>query len=207
MIVFPHLQKLIVTPPKCGSTTLNEFMARPPYNGYVLVGPMGKIDYDPIKGPQIEAFDHHTNLIPNGLEHYKKYAMVRHPLQRLVSLWGFFARIQTMEGKENMDVNQYLIDIGMKKHISYFFQWNLEQCLGNTEFDGFIHQESLDEDLEKFGLKNPKYDTLVPRVNVSAEIYSPLPKWEDVLRPVYIEGAKWWWDADLKYGYEVNLSI
>lgn len=123
MIVFPHLKKLIITPPKCGSTSLNEFLCRPPYNGYVLVGPMGNISYNDGQ-LNIEAYDHHTNVIPNGLENYEKYAVVRHPLDRLVSLWAMHVEFSFMTGGSTMDVNQFMIDIAMNKHKAYFIQWN-----------------------------------------------------------------------------------
>lgn len=199
MIVFPHLRKLIVTPPKCGSTSLNEFLSRPPYNGYVLIGPMGKIEFDQQAGLYIEAYDHHTNIIPNGLNGYQKYAVVRHPLDRVISMWSMHIKYQFSIGEQAMDVNQFLMDIGMQKHPAYFLQWNLQQCLGNVKYDGIIRLEDVDCALHRYGIIDRSVATVVPRLNITSEIR---PRWQDVLRSGIVENTRDWWEPDLKYGYD-----
>jgi hypothetical protein len=137
-----------MTPPKCATHTLHAVFCAPPWCGRTIVGPTAA---DPQK------LDRHVRTWPNELLGYRKLVAVRHPLDRLVSLFLHFVRFEAAEGRGTpCFANFCRWVVGPERPAAFapqvIYQWNLSKWLEGVEWDGVLRVESLDEDLWREGL-------------------------------------------------------
>jgi hypothetical protein len=141
MILLPDLRTLIITPPKTASRSLGKvFCGLPPYGGQLVIGPSmdGRVD-------------HHTALIPAGKDGYRVLASVRHPLDRLVSLWCHLVDEDKRHGRATMAFYIFAAHVGRRDlgtiAADPFFGWNLCDHLQNAAEPRLVKYETLCEDL------------------------------------------------------------
>jgi hypothetical protein len=94
---------------------------------------------------------------PNELAGYRKLVVVRHPLDRLVSLFLHFVRFEAAEGRGTPSFDTFCRwVVGPERPAAFapqvIYQWNLCQWLEGVEWDGVLRVESLGEDLRREGL-------------------------------------------------------
>jgi len=77
MIVFHEKKLVVVTPYKCGSTSLHSMLCSPDHGGVYTIGPQ-------FDGSET---DKHTFDIPYAAKDYYVCVVVRDPMTRVVSLW------------------------------------------------------------------------------------------------------------------------
>lgn len=189
MILFYDKEIAIITPPKTASTTLLHHLCRYPYNGIFCVGP---------SGPKEDFYiDHHSNICPQAGFIWNRIAIVRHPLQRLISLWGHLAKEQLMNLKQPVMIDEFVDIIAGKKHPFYFYQWNLDQILENYDYS-IVHVENIQQELVELDII--KYDTELPQRNSFNG--SSSPDYREVLNTEQIEKLRWWWEPDaIRFNY------
>ena len=148
MIDLPEQRVAIMTPPKCGTHTLHAVFCAPPWNGQTIVGPT-------VSDPQ--KLDRHVRVWPNDLESYRRLVVVRHPLDRLVSLYLHFARFEAAEGRGTPNFADFCRwVVGTERPPGFcgqlFYHWNLSRWLEGVSWDGLVKVENLAGDLVREGL-------------------------------------------------------
>jgi len=157
MLIIPHRRILIITPPKCGSRSINAALCQR-WGAQVWCGPS--------MGGRGE--DHHNARIPFGKEPYEKYVVVRHPLDRLASLWRHLvdaAKVAPLNpsdpsspvGCGSMAFYDFAAKVGRRDAGTIaadpFYGWalcdHLKECQADVEP---LRLESLKEDLAEIGL-------------------------------------------------------
>lgn len=190
MLLFFDKQLALYTPPKTASTALIELLCRPPYNAIFCIGPIGHAGH----------FDHHSSVAPQIVQSWRKLAVVRHPLRRLMSLWGHFAKNELLHGRGAPTPEQFAWDIVNRAHPFYFYCWNQSQVLGPGEFE-LVRQENLSADLYRLELITAPAD--VPRSNYF-DSAQPTPAWNAHLSRAVIEALRPWWEEDAqRFGYAI----
>lgn len=146
MILLQSLKTIIITPPKTASRSLNDaFCGCPPYRGQLVIGPSmdGRVD-------------HHTPIVPCGKEEFRVLVTVRHPLDRLVSLWCHLVDHDKSAGRATMAFYIFAAHVGRQDAGTVagdpFFGWNLCRHLEQLEGATPIRYEELAADLERVGL-------------------------------------------------------
>lgn len=191
MLLFPDKQIALYTPPKTASTALIEVLCRPPYNAILCVGPIGNFGH----------YDHHSPVAPPLAHSWRKLATVRHPLQRLMSLWGHFAKNELLHGRGAPTPEQFAWDVVQQAHPFYFYAWNQSRALGAENYE-LIRQESLGDDLYRAGVLVAPTD--LPRANYF-HTRQPSPSWRTCLSRAVIEALRPWWEEDLqRFSYEIQ---
>jgi hypothetical protein len=191
MLLFPDKQLVIYTPPKTASTTLIEVLCRAPYNAILCVGPVGNEGH----------YDHHSTATPPLAHSWRKLATVRHPLQRLMSLWGHFAKNELLHGRGAPNPEQFAWDVVHQAHPFYFYGWNQSRVLGADNYE-LIRQESLGADLYEAGVLAAPTD--LPRSNYFDANQSS-PRWNTCLSRAVIEALRFWWEEDLRrFSYKIQ---
>lgn len=192
MILFYDKQTAIITPPKTASTTLLHSLCNHPYYGIFCIGP---------SGPKENFYiDHHSVICPQAGFIWKKIAIVRHPLQRLVSLWGHLAKEQLMNLKKPISIDEFVDVISNNKHPFYFYQWNLNKILVDNDYQ-IVHIENLQIELLELDIIN--YKTELPTRNSFNT--SSSPDYQKVLTDEHINKLRWWWEPDAtRFGYSVG---
>lgn len=159
MIDLPDRRIGILTPPKCATHSLHAVFSAPPWRGHTIVGPT-------IADRRL--LDRHVRTWPNELDGHRKLVVVRHPLDRLVSLFLHFVRFEAAEGRGTPSFNNFCRWVvgpdrppGFAPQLLY--QWNLCQWLEGVAYDGVLKVESLAEDLRGEGLAVES----LPRENTS----------------------------------------
>jgi len=190
MILLYDKKIAIITPPKTGSTTLLMSLCLPPYNGIFCIGPSGGGDY----------YDQHSIILPPAPFLWRKIAIVRHPLQRFVSLWGHLAREQIVNFEKVINIEEFVNIISNKLHPFYFYQSNQNDILGDIEYE-YVHTENLTEELIDLDILSENYK--LPQVN-TFKYESSTPDYKTILSTDMIEQLKWWWEPDcIRFNYSV----
>lgn len=192
MILFYDKQTAIITPPKTASSTLLHCLCRHPYYGIMCVGP---------SGPKEEYYiDHHSIICPQSGFEWKKIAIVRHPLQRLVSLWGHLAKEMLSQLKVPIMIDEFVNIVANRGHVFYFYQWNLNDILGDDEYT-IVHMEDIQSELQR--LEIITYETELPLYNSFSLVSSP--DYREILTKEHIQKLSWWWkpDAD-RFNYSIG---
>ena len=133
MIVIPDRKAVIITPPKCGSTTLHHLLM--PF-GYRVDGPQfGKVD----------DIGKHTTSLTYGTFKYKVYCLIRDPRDRFVSIYNHYVRDQGFISPEQF-IEGYTGFYG-------FYSYSIRQLVEDHKIVGVIRLENLVQDVyELFGL-------------------------------------------------------
>lgn len=147
MIILREKQIVIVTPPKTASRAVSDALCgREPYRGWLTIGPSmgGRID-------------HHTTIAPCGYERFRMLVLVRHPLDRLVSLWCHLVDDGKRQGTGCMAFYTFAAHVGRGDVGTVagdpFYGWNLTKHLeGMAPEFSLLRYESLRQDLEAAGL-------------------------------------------------------
>lgn len=185
MILLYSKQTAIVTLPKTGSTSLFQTLCKPPYYGTFCIGPSGD---DP------NYYDHHSVILPQAGFKWKVLVVVRHPLQRLVSLWGHLAKEKVLNMQNPPTLQNFVDAITDNKHSFYFYQWNQSKILEKVDYEySIIKTETMEEQLLDLGILNYKGELLnLNTFNMGQKSKS----YTEVLSVDMIEKLKEWWEPD-----------
>lgn len=190
MILLYGKKTAIITPPKTASTTLLTTLCLPPYYGTLCIGP---------SGPEKDYYDQHSIIVPPAGFEWRKIAIVRHPLQRLVSLWGHLAREQVLKFETVISLQEFVDVIANNLHPFYFYQWNQDTILGNNEYL-YVHVENLLQELIEYEIIAQETESL-PNIN-TFNYEKSTPDYKTVLTEKDIEKLRWWWEPDAnRFGY------
>lgn len=194
MILLYPKETAIITLPKTGSSSLLQTLCKSPYHGILCIGP---------SGGDLNYFDHHSVALPQAPFRWKTFIVVRHPLQRLVSLWGHLARSSVMRFKDVPTLSSFVDTVADRGYNFYFYQWNQSMIVGNMEYDVVIKTETLEQQLLELGILNMSGELAdINKFNQPKK--SSTPPYQEVLTPEMIEKLRWWWEPDaIKFGYEV----
>ena len=190
MIDLHTLRIGIMTPPKCGTHTLHAVFCSPPWCGHAVVGPTIS---DPAK------LDRHVRVWPNELDGYRKLVVVRHPLDRLVSLFLHFVRFEAAEGRGTPSFRTFCRWVVGPRPPEFgpqlLYRWNLCQWLEGAKWDAVLKVESLQADLAREGLAVES----LPRENTS---FRSRP-WQAFYDVELFELTRPWAEPDCeRFGYE-----
>lgn len=191
MILLYEKETAIITLPKTGSTSLFETLCRRPYNGVFCIGP---------SGDEAGYYDHHSVILPQASFKWKVYVVVRHPLQRFVSLWGHLAKEMVMNMETPPNIAEFVDIIGNNNHPFYFYQWNQSKILEKANYEYFIIKtETMENQLLEYEILNNKGELL--NLNVFNITQRSKP-YDQLLDKEMIEQLKWWWEPDiLRFNY------
>lgn len=193
MILLYDKQIAIITLPKTGSTSLFETLCRRPYSGVFCIGP---------SGDDLNYYDHHSVILPQAPFIWKVFVVVRHPLQRFVSLWGHLAKEMVMNMEDPPKLQQFVNIISNNNHSFYFYQWNQCRILEKTNYQyDIIKTENLEKDLLKNGILQNAGELL--NLNVFNITQRSKP-YQQLLSTEMIEKLRWWWEPDaIKFDYSL----
>jgi hypothetical protein len=196
MILLYTKQTAIITLPKTGSTSLFQTLCKPPHYGTFCIGPSGD---DP------DYYDHHSVILPQAGFKWNVLVVVRHPLQRLVSLWGHLAKEKVMKMQNAPSLESFINTLADNKYSFYFYQWNQSKILEKVNYDYTIIQtESMEEQLLELGILDYKGELL--NLNTfNIEQSSKSKPYTEILSANMIEKLRWWWEPDSeKFNYKIN---
>lgn len=144
MILLPDKEILLITPPRCGSTSLHHALCQESNGVYIM-------------GPQLDAarpIEKHTFAIPHQAIHYKKYIVVRNPYDRISSFYHHYCKYS----KNPIGFRDY-IEQRVIPHID-------PDCYPITsillEYDAYLKIEQINVQLKIIGI-----DVEIPKLNVS----------------------------------------
>jgi len=183
MILLPDKKILLITPPRCGSTSLHYALCEQGNGVYVM-------------GPQLDAARHiekHTFALPHQAIHYKKYIVVRNPYDRITSFYAHYSKYtdkpltfaEYIETRviPHKDVDCYPISSAIDRMDYYYIDRHLKIEDINT------------------GLKNIGIDINIPKLNSSNK---PPLHWTPDLRFL----IKTWGSNDfVRFNYSRSCSM
>jgi len=138
MIIFPDKKLVVVTPYKCGSTSLHSMLCNPDHGGIYCIGPQFGCE-----------IDKHTFEIPYAAKDYYVCVVVRDPMTRVVSLWTQYCKLNGWKSFDWWVDNELLHDprnrpistlIDEAKLSEPWGYWKLEYIQGVLAENG-IYQE------------------------------------------------------------------
>lgn len=152
MIALTDRKIVIITPPKTASTALHAALCPP---GQFVVG------FDR-EGRELGK---HLSFVHNEFRSYKPVAIVRHPLDRLVSLYLDYCRIRAHWGAPGPAFEDWvatLPNVEPGTTGEWFWNWTQARCLRDApSHTEIVHVENLTAWLPTVGLEK------LPRVNTS----------------------------------------
>lgn len=129
---------LLITPPKCGSTSLHEHLCC-------------KLGYPWMIGPSkyggVVKYDKHSAEIPEEWPHLKPVVLVRNPLTRLPSLYSHHVGWCSWKGLNPLSKDHFLDSVASGKDL--FYQPVSERYSG---YVGYWKIENIREELESIGI-------------------------------------------------------
>jgi hypothetical protein len=145
MIILPDQKINIITPPKCGSTSLHEALCRnPKYNAIFFIGPSGN------NGKFNRDIDKHTIYAPMEYQNHDYYVVIRNPRDRFISLFHHYRRWH----KDNKTFDQYVTMLE-NNELTWFYHFTIGLII--AELNGinyrFLNLETINEDLAKLGIR------------------------------------------------------
>lgn len=183
MILFPDRKLLLLTPPKTASESLHQALCRELWGGYHGVGP------DPLS---YTGYSHTACVRPDQAHTWRVLGTVRHPLDRLVSLWHHYQRGEAYHGRAGMDFRWFVGDVCADvAAIHAWFRLTAAEHLAACAIDGVLHTERLQADLEAEGFA----DVMLPRINPSFR-----RPWRDYYDDATIALARQWGRRDAELG-------
>ena len=197
MIVDEQRRVCIITPPKCGTTSLHD----------ALCPPAIRCD-----GPQFDGIiSKHTHILPiyikDSIQHWRILFLARNPFSRLLSLYGHW--IQYWEGGQSGTLQQFVETIVIPQHSAFLCSplscWVRTFYNVNPDINWETFQfEKRDTILLKYGL-----NTDIPKLNVSEhgsyeEEYTPnlirfVQHWARYDFELFGYSAEPWWDRGEKW--------
>jgi hypothetical protein len=194
MILLYDKETAIVTLPKTGSTSLFHTLCKPPHNGIFCIGPSGN---------DTNYYDHHSIIFPQAPFVWKKIIIVRHPLQRLVSLWGHMAKSQLMKFEKITPIEDFVDGIANRVYEFYFYQWSQCDIIKDMQYDCFVKTENMSNHLLELGILHYPGELLHKNIfNVNKN--NTTPPYEKILTPDMIEKLRWWWEPDaIRFDYNI----
>lgn len=139
MIIFHEKKLVVVTPYKCGSTSLHSMLCSPDHGGVYTIGPQ-------FDGCEI---DKHTFEIPYAAKDYYVCVVVRDPVLRSVSLWTAYCKLngwksfewwvdnELLHDPRNKPISRLIDDAKLSEPWGY---WKLEYIQGVLAENG-IYQD------------------------------------------------------------------
>ena len=188
MILFPDRKLLILTPPKTASESLHQTLCRPPWDGYHGVGP-DRLSYT--------GYSHTACVRPDMAHAWRVLGTVRHPLDRLVSLYHHYQRGRAYQGRAGMAFRRFVRAVcSGSQSLPAWFRLTAAEHLAACAIDGVLHTERLPVDLEAEGFPA----VMLQRVNPSFR-----RAWRDYYDDQTLVLARRWGrrDADLG-GYDLT---
>lgn len=184
MILLLDRRTVIITPPKTASDTLHRvFCSGLPWNGQGFVGQHHGV------------IDKHYPRVPLEAHGFKVLLTVRHPGDRLVSLWHHKRRLEGYEGHGSESFEAFCRRLMASKVETWLWKTTIAQLVGGQHIDGLLHVERLAEDLAANGLTVEA----LPRHNAEWRQEWP-PRF---FTPELLELVKPWASEDCeRYGYE-----
>ena len=178
---------MITTPPKTASDTLHRvFCSGSPWNGLAVVG----------EHSQPRNIDKHYPCVPNEARSFRKLLCVRHPLDRLVSLWHHRCRLHAWEGQATESFNRFCELLVGGELKTWLWRTTIAELVP-WEPDGLLRCESLAMDLDREGLNVRE----VPRHNTSFR-----RPWQEYYTPTLLDLIRPWATADCeRFGYELPI--
>jgi hypothetical protein len=141
MILLIDHRTVILTPPKTASDTLHRvFCSGPPWNGLAVVGPHHGV------------VDKHYPHVPNEAFRFKVLLTVRHPLDRLVSLWHHKCRLAAWAGEASESFPRFVNGLAAGEVVTWLWKTTIVELIGDQRIDGVLKCESLADDLAGVGL-------------------------------------------------------
>lgn len=171
----------IITPPKCGTTILHHVLCKLPKYWYVV----GPAKWDSTT-KHCSAKDIHTNEIK-----IKRWVLLmRHPIDRMVSMWKHRRSYDGYDGTLSDFVNHHNLSAG----------WYAPCTSYADKIDAIIHQETIFEDCKS--ILNQQFDELLAeKANVSKFSYDPTEEEYGIL----CQAANTIYYDDLRVGgYEIR---
>ena len=187
IVLFHHSPPTaIMTPPKCATHTLHDALCAPPHCGQSVVGP--------VAGNQ-DLLDRHVRSWPNEVVGFRRVVVVRHPLDRLVSLYLHLARWDAAFGRATPAFWFFAQQVGRRELSDPFYAWSVSQWLAGVEFEAVLRVESLASGLSNLGLG-------VDRLPLRNASYHVRP-WRQFYDPSLLEAVSGWAKPDCdRFGYE-----
>jgi len=182
IICHPH-KLIIITPPHTGSRSLNRSLTGQVENTFACYGQSAD-----------GSIDHHTTQIPNGIEEYHRYVVVRHPLDRLVSLWFHLVSWNALHGDGIDSFSDFVRRVvnNEQQTLSCMYRYAISDWIKGTPIDGVIHFESIKEELNGlFGIPISLYKT---------ESTRPTKHWKDFYSEQLLADCRNWATDDIILG-------
>lgn len=132
MIISHRHRFVYLGPPKTASTTLHHWLSQPAFCDH---------RWEPLPDSQ------HSSVLPTGVEHYFKFASIRDPFDRCVSLWRHSQSRTSLAAGDapEMTFSQFVFD--WQDSASYFYRCSQRQLLGSVQLDAIVRFEHLEQDL------------------------------------------------------------
>jgi len=189
MIVLNDERLVLMTPPKTASSALHVHCCQT-HNGIHICGETDG------------CFDHHTTRVPDAFRDYAKVVVVRHPLDRLVSLWHHLVRWNANHGDGCCSFADFceLVNSPPDK-FHWIYHRTICEYLRAQPVDGVLHYESLLGDLNRLTGWN---DDALPVVHEQISFRSP---WRSYFTDVRAKAAALRWAAAdmVRFEYEAEL--
>lgn len=152
MIALENHKLLILTPPKCGSTSLHAAMCNSRVGGFRVIGPQGD-------NGEIEK---HTCCIPYPFEDWRRVMVVRHPIDRAWSLWQQVKNVTDRAKWSGKTFDDFAHDGILAENAYWFFSWTLKRywdslysCMNrcSTTISEYWQLEHIETVLENNGIQ------------------------------------------------------
>lgn len=174
MILLIEHRVVILTPPKTASDALHRlFCSGPPWSGLAVVQ------------RHHDVLDKHGMEIPAEAAGFRVLLSVRHPLDRLVSLWHHRCRLHAYHGRGSCSFQEFATQVAGGRPLGWLWTTTIDELAGELQPDALLRCESLAADLKAAGLDVAE----IPRVNESyrrswpayytAELLQRLRPWAD----------------------------
>lgn len=143
MIILPEYKLIIVTPPKCGSTSLHQYFCENKRSGILC------IDRD---------HDKHTCHVPFHYRMYDVVVVIRNPRDRFFSLFNHYNRWH----KETLSYQQFYEQY---TRFEPFYAWRIVDYLQNYDLvtSNFIKIEEINNNLSLL----LGHDVNIPKLHIS----------------------------------------
>lgn len=182
MIVCDRYQFIYVGPPKTASTSLHHWLSQPG---------LCPVRWTP------EGQDQHTTVIPPGKDHYQILVSIRHPMERLVSLWKQFtspSSVSKVPGCYACSLSQFVV---AQPGLSDFFRLGQADYVARLpRVDHWLRVTRLTEDLAGFPWRRAATEP-IPRRNRTRH-----GEWRELLTAEEQAAIRRRWAGDWELGIE-----
>ncbi len=180
MIAIRNKKIILITPFKCGSTSLNEAFGNINYSS-IVIGPCSQY--------HLESVDIHTPFIPTSFYGYKRVIVCRNPYDRAESMYSQHRVWCDHNNLAQIDVDTYIREKLLVMDVNAPSLLPLSKLYQVSEWVIFWKLENIDSHTKEF-------DIDIPNLNVSKSKQFFTDKQKEELRP--------WAEKDCKlFEYEV----